>query len=433
MQIFLRFFLVFIVIYHLFVTIFVYWLMKGQYYEIFSLSKDILRLALIFISFIAYFKNISTYLKLRAKPIILFIVLVLFGILVSYIQWKSSYNMFIWLKYGFLYIFIFLSATWIGYNFSLKKEGNNMNKFTSFLKSFLCVSIIVSIIRQLLKFIFPDLFQSIWYWPIGDYVFGQKPPLYYRTWPGWAPRLQWIFAWPNNYWYFLVSFFGIFISILNWYKNKFKKFWNFILVMLRILSIILTISRSALIGSVLVLILLNFSRIKKHKKIFIGLILIFIAAILGVSIMKSGSTLAHIHAKLNSLVYVFQKPLWYGLWTSWPAVFHNWSILPENYYIQLLLDIWAIWLILRIVLAKNIWNIFQKIIKSDIKKEEKYIYNIRLSWLFGLIWLLLIWLFLHVFEDSMINYLFFSVFGILTWYLYQLSIIPKNNKSNKNQ
>lgn len=432
MQIFLRFFLVFVVLYHLFVTLFVYWVMKGQYYEILSLSKDILRLLLIFTSFFVYLKHIKTYFQARSKPITLFIVLLLFSIWVSYIQWKSPYDMFIWLKYGFLYIFIFLSATLIWSGFSLNKNNNNIQKLISFLKSFLCISIIISIIRQLLKFIFPDFFQTIWYWPIWDYVFGQNPPLYYRTWPWWAPRLQWIFAWPNNYWYFLVAFFGMFISIINWYKNKAKKFWNFILVMLRIASILFTISRSALIGSVLVLILLNLSRIRKHQKIFIVWITIFILAILGISVIKWGSTLAHIHAKLSSMIYVFQKPLWYGLWTSWPAVFHNWSILPENYYIQLLLDIWAIGLLLRVFLAKSIWNVFKKIIDSNLRKEEKNIYNIRLSGLFGLIWLLVIGLFLHVFEDSMINYLFFSVFGVLTWYLYQSSIIHKNNKSNKN-
>lgn len=431
MQIFLKAFLIFIVIYHLFVTLFVYGIMKGQYYEIFSLSKDILRLIFLLISFVVYFKNIKSYFKLWIRPISLFLIMIIFSIWVSYFQWKSSYDMFIWLKYGFLYIFIFLSATWIWHNFA-QKDNNIISRFIPFLKQFLTISLIISIIWQLLKFIFPDFFQTIWYWPIWDYVFWQNPPLYYRTWPWWLPRLQWIFAWPNNYWYFLVAFFGIFISILNWYKNQAKKFWNFILVMLWILSIVLTISRSAFIWWILVLILLNFGRIKKHKNISILLSLVFIAVIWVVSILKWWSTLAHISSKVWSLSYVIKNPLWYGLWTSWPAVFHNGSILPENYYIQLLLDIWAIWLFFRLFLAKNISTIFNRIIKSDIKKDEKYVYSIWLSWMFGLIWLLIIWLFLHVFEDSMINYLFFVVFGILTWYLYQLSILHKKNKSNTN-
>lgn len=431
MQIFLKFFLIFIVIYHLFVTLFVYGIMKGQYYEIFSLSKDILRLIFLLISFVVYFKNIKSYFKLWLRPISLFLIMIIFSIWVSYFQWKSSYDMFIWLKYGFLYIFIFLSATWIWHNFA-QKDSNVISKFIPFLRKFLTISLIISIIWQLLKFIFPDFFQTIWYWPIWDYVFWQNPPLYYRTWPWWLPRLQWIFAWPNNYWYFLVAFSGIFIAILNWYKNQAKKFWNFILVMLWILSIVFTISRSAFIWWILVLILLNFGRIKKHKNISILLSLVFIGVIWVVSILKWSSTLAHISSKIWSLSYVIKNPLWYWLWTSWPAVFHNGSILPENYYIQLLLDIWAIWLFFRLFLAKSISNIFNKIIKSDIKKDEKYIYSIWLSWMFGLIWLLIIWLFLHVFEDSMINYLFFVVFGILTWYLYQLSILHKKNKSNTN-
>jgi preprotein translocase subunit SecF len=39
--------------------------------------------------------------------------------------------------------------------------------------------------------------------------------------------------------------------------------------------------------------------------------------------------------------------------------------------------------------------------------------------------LLVIWLFLHVFEDSMVNYLFFVAFGLLTGYM---SSLYKNNK-----
>lgn len=432
MQIFLRFFLIFIVLYHLFVTLFVYWIMKGQYYEFFSLSKDLLRLVFILTSVIVYFKNIKSYLKTWSRPIILFLVMVVFGVWVSYLQWKASYDIFIWLKYGFLYMFIFLSATWIWHNFAQKKDDNNIQKLTSFLKNFLSIWLIISIIRQLLKFIFPDIFQTIWYWPIGDYVFWQNPPLYYRTWPWWLPRFQWIFAWPNNYWYFLVAFFGIFVAILNGYKKTVKKSLNIIMIILRILSIVLTISRSAFIWLILVLILLNLNRIKKHAKISVLLSVVFIVIIWAVSILKWWSTLAHISSKFWSLIYVIKNPLWYGLWTSWPAVFHNWSILPENYYIQLLIDIWAIWLFFRLLFTKSVSNIFQKIIKSDIKKHERHLYSIRLSWIFWMIWLLIIGLFLHVFEDSMINYLFFIVFGIFTWYLYQLSILHKTNKSNKN-
>lgn len=45
----------------------------------------------------------------------------------------------------------------------------------------------------------PDLFYQIGYAPLGDWVFGQNPPLYYLTGPGGYTRLSGIFSGPNNY------------------------------------------------------------------------------------------------------------------------------------------------------------------------------------------------------------------------------------------
>jgi hypothetical protein len=49
--------------------------------------------------------------------------------------------------------------------------------------------------------------------------------------------------------------------------------------------------------------------------------------------------------------------------------------------------------------------------------EEEYYLQVlhKLQiWFFAL---LIMWLFLHVFEDSMVNYLFFTIYGIILWSL----------------
>jgi hypothetical protein len=166
---------------------------------------------------------------------------------------------------------------------------------------------------------------------------------------------------------------------------------------------------------------MNIQRIKKNKKIAIGIGVALIAGLIWLSILKWASTLWHIKAKFGSIAYVIQQPSWYGLGTSGPAIHHNWTILPENYYIQLMLDIGTIGFIIRAILVLQITRIEKKI-QEWIKKiknnpQHEIVYLIR-KWL--TIWrvcLLIMWLFLHSFEDSMINYLFFVSRGILSGYL----------------
>lgn len=403
--------------------------MKGNYYEFFSLSKEILRILYIWISLLVYRKNIRSYLQTRYKPIILSGILVLFGIWASYLHDKSLYDMFIWLKYGYMYILIFLSATRIGYNFHLNTSKNNIQKFTAFLKPLLYVSIIASLLRQLAKFIIPDVFQNIGYGPIWDYVFWQNPPLYYRTGPGWAPRLQGIFSWPNNYWYFLIAFLPAIVAIVSHtykdikniiVKNK-TAILNIVVIILWIVAIVLTLSRTAYIGWILGLII-NRQRIKQHKKIARSICAIAIVGIVWLSIFKRWSTLEHIKAKFSGIQYVIEQPGGYGLGTAWPAINYNGTILPENYFIQIMIDIGTIGFLIRTLVIRQIMHIAKKIQKYFATRQSEntqtiYIYTI---WKWLTIWrmiLLIMGMFLHVFEDSMINYIFFISRGILSGYL----------------
>lgn len=86
------------------------------------------------------------------------------------------------------------------------------------------------------------------------------------------------------------------------------------------------------------------------------------------------------------------------------------------------------------MIFKSIENDFKNWKYSD---EDAAVFLQRkrlLLWWFAL---LIMWLFLHVFEDSMVNYLFFCIFGILSGYLSKLyekeikiTDMFKNNEKN---
>ena len=435
---FLKPFLIFVVLYHLFVTIIWYGVLWWAYPQLPALGRDALWLLFFGILCLANFKTLIKYLKTRKRPRITFIIILLFGVSVSLRKWKSIFDIFVGIKYGLLYLFIFLSATFIGY-IRNKKNSEIFNSppsrtsqfsilnFIKFLKYLLIITFLVWFLRQGLKFIRPGFFLHIGYGPLNDFKFGVKPPIYYLTGYQWTARRQGIFSWPNNYGYFLIAFLPIIIllfkqkitSIRNFFGANKQAIFNISVIILRILAILLTLSRTAFIWWIVWLALINIQRIKEHKKITRGILLLCIAGLVGVSILKWASTLGHIKAKFGSIQYVIDQPSGYGLGTSWPAVLHNGTILPENYYLQLMLDIGTLGFLLRALLIAQITRLATKIQKSfqAITSDEKMIY---LIWKWLNIWricLLVMGMFLHIFEDSMINYLFFISRGILTWYL----------------
>ena len=431
---FLKIFLIFVVMYHLFVTVVWFGILGWAYPQLPALGRDVIWVLFFAILVLYNFKIITTYLKTRKRPRITLISILAFGVAISLLKGKSMYDIFVGIKYGLLYLFIFLSATFIGYLWS-KKESKILNSefyimhFLKFLKYLLITTLIVWFLRQGLKFIWPNIFFNIGYGPLNDFKFGVKPPIYYLTWYQGTARRQGIFSWPNNYGYFLIAFLPAVILFCKEKLKNIKELFimnkkviiNSAIVVLRIIAIVLTLSRTAFIWWIVGLAIMNVQRIKKHKQISWGIGIVFLIWLVGLSVLKWASTIGHIQAKFWSIKYVIQQPSGYGLGTSWPAINHNGTILPENYYIQLMLDIGTLWFILWTILILQITRlarrIQQKYKRLPIHTNTDTIYLIR-RWLN--IWrvcLLVMGMFLHVFEDSMINYLFFVSRGILTGYL----------------
>ncbi|MDD3262422.1 MAG: hypothetical protein PHR61_01125 [Candidatus Absconditabacteria bacterium] len=426
MLLILRGFLFLFLLYHILVTVLGYGFLGGNSQQIFALLRDGLWILLLIVYFFVEIKSFAIYWKNWKNLRYIFLALLGISLFFSYIQEKSFYDMFVGFKYGFYYIFIFLSATFLGHG--LAKQGtkkiiieqdDKLKKFLDFFVWTLVSIVAFGFVWQGAKILFPNFFFEIGYGPLNDFQFGTNPPLYYLTGFGGTLRWQGIFSGPNNYGYFLVVFLPLIIHYFKFSINSLKEIFiqktNLISLFVYIVwfsAIIMTLSRSAILGTIAVLFLINIGRWKRHWKVGIGILIAVILGVLGLSLLKETSTLAHITAKFSSISYVLKQPLGYGLGSSGPAIHHNGNILPENYFIQLLIDIgllgFALFIGRYILLSKKI----KKLISGEY--WGKYITVLSI----GRIALLLMGIFLHVFEDSMVNYSFFSLFGIIAGYIF---------------
>jgi hypothetical protein len=85
--------------------------------------------------------------------------------------------------------------------------------------------------------------------------------------------------------------------------------------------------------------------------------------------------------------------------------------------------IWC-WILLLWIYEEKLLRL--ELIKNEAVSNENYQLFITLQrWLLAL---LVMWLFLHVFEDSMVNYLFFVIYWILLGYLSSIADEKRNNK-----
>ena len=424
---FLKYFFIIIAAYHVIVTILSYWMDLGVSQTKISIIRDLIWICFAILVAIWCEDWIKWYFKKRWKVWCCLWILILFSLLISYLQWISISNMMIWIKYGFYFLVIFLTSTVVGYVWIKKFDIKDF----SWVQYLLMCILWIWFIWQILKIIKPDLFMSMWYGKLDDFYYWNNPPIYYLTWYEWTMRRQWLFAGPNNYWYFLVAFLPLILLLWWWTRQELKIFFknpiknlNFLLTILWFVAIAMTLSRSAILWTVVVIAFLARNWIKEHKKLSIWIFGIIIVWIIWLSFLKPESTIWHFKASFSYIWEIVNNPLWHWLWTSWPAIHHEWTMLPENYFMQIMLDVWTVWFILRCIVIFWILMIFRSI--ENHFKNWKYSWEDSaafLQWRRLLLWwiaLLIMWFFLHVFEDSMINYLFFCVFGLLSGYLSKL-------------
>lgn len=410
-------FRIFNIFYHVLVTIAVYGL-QICWASYPALIREWIWLLFLFVVLILWYKKFKPYWKHWKKTRIAFIILIVVSVLFSFLKDATRSNMFIWIKYWFRWTFILISASFFGYVISEKWQKS---KLIQILPRVLVWIVWAWFLWQWAKLLWPDFFTYLWYGRLDDYYFWTNPPIYYLTWYEWTLRWQWFFSWPNNYWYFLVAFLPL---VWRFFTNKIKKKEDTVLSILalvvRMVWMVATLSRAALVWMVVVFIALYRSKLKSKKRWLIRWWIWLLAVLAILSVLKRESTVGHITSKLSTIPEVISEPLWHGLGSSWPAIHYEWKYLPENYFLQIMLDIGTVWFLVRTFMLMCLLLIQYKVIwlnKWKLTNEEEYqlqvLYKLQI-WFFALF---IMWLFLHVFEDSMVNYLFFTIYGIVLWSL----------------
>lgn len=395
-------FLLYIATYHISTTFLHFAIDTNWYNRLVPLIRDAVRAITTIIIALLNRTQTKHILQQTYKRRGAFLVTIGFAVLLSRWIWQSRYSILVWIKYGFLYLLILLASIHLA-------SGRTQKQFGRFFHTLwrLYIGIVVLWrLRQLAKYVRPDFFFHLGYGPIGNFVFGENPPIYYRTWPWWEPRLQWLFAWPNNYGYFLVATFPFLIYRIKQYiRTSRHTRLQYIVIILRIISVVATLSRAAMLGLAICAIILFKNKRQEKKKLFIWMWMLTIIWLWILSIYKWGSTIEHVIQKRQWLQEVINNPLGYWLGTAWPAIHHNGTILPENYYIQLMVDIGTVGFILRTGIIASWFLLLQRLKTTNWYKRQRAFF----IWILALF---VIWFFLHVFEDSMVNYLVFIPYAI---------------------
>lgn len=356
-------------------------------------------------------KNIvSQHFQQRWSLWLLALIIVVIAISTSVILWATTKQIFVGIKYTLYYILPCMSAILIGNIWAQVYSKKDFIKRILWIWRLLVIILIGGWAWQIAKLIYPDFFMSFWYGPLGDYVFGAKPPLYYLTWPWGIQRRSGIFSWPNNYWYLLVVFFGLWRYGI---RTFIKQSWiRWLLRALYIITLLATLSRGAILWVLIQLLLISYVIYQTKRRTIVMAMIAGVFTVWWLSVLKRDSTVAHLQAKLSSLAAVEQAPWWFGLWSSWPSVHSQWGHLPENFFIQLTMDLW----IHGFVLWACFWLCMFFIIRRIYINNPHY-RNLLFFLTVWFVWIMLEWLFLHVLEDSMVNYLYFVVWGVTIWFI----------------
>ena len=398
---FLTVFIWSMIVYQIIHTMLVFGWWDGMYHQYVSASKDLVWILACCVIAIRYRTLVYKYIQSYRVLLITFVCVIVRSILLSVWQGVSTSLIIIGFKYVLYPWVIMVTALWIGYCVSQTTLDRYLKRFGRAM----LITMYLGIAWFALKLMMPTMMYHLWYGPVGDFVVWYNPPLYYRTWAWWRPRYSGLMAWPNNLAYLLVGLWPMMMVLRSSYKHRLVHY------MILMLSIVATFSRSARIALWGQYFYKQYSTHRLSIYHIIGIIAIWVMMVMILMTWKYQSTLEHFQSTLQAVQTRLSQPRWYGLGYSGPSALHHGSIIPENTYLQWLIDI-------GIVGCGGIM-IMIYVLVSQIKKirSDPY-YGIYVqAWCLGMIWLALQGMFLHVLEDSTVNYLMFVSGGLLIWYL----------------
>jgi len=291
--------------------------------------------------------------------------------------------------------------------------------------------------EKLIKYFLISASSSIFIWFMVKFLFGEDRLIFFWFTDYWAysttqvavpthhwlersgiKRFQWILEWPNAMWYFLIVYTTLMLHIQ---KSKFE-FHNVLFVIFMFWLVLLTYSRSALLWIWVAWISLFIINIKyiyyKVRKYILPIIASFIIIFWALwvvfqekiyyAVIRPGSTTGHMERMEIGIDRFLEKPLWSWLATSGPAFrsVHDGEItiqdeayyIPESWFIQQLTEGWIVYFSLFVLIFLNIL--------LRLHKQSK----LFMVWLIAI---LVMNIFLHVFESTHLTYVLFLILWVL--------------------
>lgn len=440
---------------------------------ILSSVRDITFVAGLVISIWRYRAQLWHYLRhyrIIIVPLTLLIIINIYHFIISDHQFSTLAG----IKYDLAHSVILVGGLRIGYLIAYYRGGNRLLQSIKRLVKRSLILIGSGIVRQVLKNIVPNFFiERLGYTNPNDFVPYTNPPIYYRTGAGGLQRLSGLFTGPNTLWFFLI----VMTSVLYYQaKNYLNKTTLWIWMIVYYLITLATMSRGAIIGITIQLIILilreplltGTTTIRpllhqwQRKKIGIltAILSIVWISLLWINQWKNGSNTERSHSQQEISNLIKQTSLLgYGPGFVWPARHYtsdylndqkNNFALVENIYLQTLINQWWLGLILWAIMGLGImiihYQIYRYVVRESsvsnwvLEDQQSTIIDNQNWWNnilgkdsknstyelliicqyrgLGMLGLLSIGLFLHIFIDSMVNYLILIPYGILLAYSY---------------
>ncbi len=351
---------------------------------------------------------------------------------IFYWVWITLYN-WLWLNsiiYWWRYDFIFFIVLLIFKHWRQFIQVSHRSLVKLFLMSW-SLSLLFSI---LIKFrLWEQALLELWFTDYkSSWTYTWSIPNYHWLENSWIKRFQWILDWPNAMAFFLIVYTSMFLHFI---KKKLQ--YHIILSLVFLFSLlIITYSRSALLwvftGAGL-LFLLNIKYLyntyfkAKYRKYIIMWLTSFTLIILGFwfifqdklenIILRTSSTTWHFDRMEIWIDRFKSKPMWAWLAEAWPAFRSIYPdkqtkeaeqyYIPESWFIQQLIEWWYVYFSLFILILI--------IILVKLHKKSKPLF----MWLVAI---LVMNVFLHIFEATYLSILFF----LFVWLI--VSPLPKWKK-----
>jgi len=370
-----------------------------------------------FVIVLLFFTLVYEYFKKRSLPKFELLDYLIFSyigywVIITLIQWLWITSVIFGWRYDFMFLIVFL----------LYKHGREFLQISiqKLLQIFLISWGISLFFSVLIKFVIWE--QTLLFFWFSDYIsnwtFNGSVPSYHGLENSGIKRFQWILDSPNAMAFFLIIYGGI---LIHFHKKK-TEFYLWLILVFLFWLVILTYSRSALLWIFSAIWLLIFTHIKfiyhTYKKYFLWIIVLltFIILIFGYifqekiynAVIRPSSTAGHFARMEIGFNRFTEVPFGQWLAEAGPAFRSIYPekiskteeeyYIPESWFIQQLIEWWIIYFFLFLSIFSLILLRLYKISKS-------------IFWI--LIAILVMNVFLHIFEATYLSILLFVFIWLL--------------------